>query len=431
MDELKEKAFKELRGLPLEVIDADSVLYTSQETVAAVDMLKGKNVDLVVLFVPEYFREELIDILACEINFCPIVLWTLTSSPDALGPMLGTLAANSHLLHLRKKFFKIVGNGIQKEDLLKLTKIAKAAMAAREIKRVAIAQIGAPNLGMVVTAIDEYAMRKLVPNILHLDTLEFVSLFHKVDTSEVTKVADNLTNRVGEVKVSREELEKAVKSYIALKSIVKKYNLDGIAIREWPELGGEEITICLATSLLAGEGICITQESDISSTITSLIQNFCGGQPNYEVDFGSADAQTGISFLFHEGAMPFSFASDAKSIFLVPASTSMGLFQGKETSGVAIQGAAKEGLITASKITANPLDGRVAMLILRGKVIAPEQIFPGLSNFFIKFDCNVSEMIDVMTNEGFEHHLVISYSQIRKELEYFAQISGIKKIIPE
>ncbi|MCD6574055.1 hypothetical protein J7K97_00050 [Candidatus Aerophobetes bacterium] len=431
MDELRENTLKDLERLPLDIVAPGYVLDTSSQVIAAVKMLKEKNVDVAVLFLPEYFQEELIDIAACEIDFCPIVVWTLSSSPDTLAPMLGTLVANSHLLHLKKKFFKIIGDGnSRKEDLVKLIKIAKASVAVKEIKRAVVAQVGAPNTGMVVTAIDEYSMRRLVPNILHLDTLELVSLFNKVSTSEATKMVGEIRNKVGEVKVSEEELEKAIRSYLALKSIIQKYNLDGIAIREWPELGAEGMTICLAASLLSEEGVCVTQESDVSSTITSLIQSLCGGQPNYEVDFGSIDTHTGISFLFHEGAMPFSFANK-KNISLVPAGTSMGLFQGKQTSGVAVQGAGKEGLITASKITANPLYGKMSLLILEGEAISPQQIFPGLSNFFVKFNCDASEMVDIMTGEGFEHHLVLTYAQIREELGYFCEMSQIKRIVPE
>lgn len=429
MDELRGKALKELRKLPLDVVDPGHVLYTSSQIIAAVKMLKEKNVDVVVLFLPEYFQEELIDIVACEIDFCPIVVWTLSSSPDTLAPMLGTLVAHSHLLHLKKKFFKIIGDGSREEDLVKLMKIAKASMAVKEIKRVIVAQVGAPNAGMVVTAIDEYSVRRLVPNILHLDTLELVSLFNEVNTSEATKMVGEVRNKVSEVKVSKEELERAVRSYLALKSMIQKYNLDGIAIREWPELGGEGVTICLAASLLSEEGICVTQESDVSSTITSLIQTLCGGQPNYEVDFGSVDTHTGVSFLFHEGAMPFSFA-DKKNISLVPAGTSMGLFQSKETSGVAVQAVGKKGLITASKVTANPLDGQMSLLILEGESVSSDQVFPGLSSFFVKFNCDSLEMINVMTREGFEHHLVLTYAQIREELEYFCEISGMKRVVP-
>ena len=163
-----------------------------------------------------------------------------------------------------------------------------------------------------------------------------------------------------------------------------------------------------------------------------MIENLSGGQPNYEVDFGSIDTQTGISFLFHEGAMPFSFAKDTKNISLVPAGTSMGLFQGKETSGVAIQGATKEGPITASKITANPLNGKMGLLILQGSSVSPPgQTFPGLSNFFIRFQCNPPEMVKVMTEEGFGHHLVLTFAQIKDELEYFSRVSGMKKIVPD
>ena len=110
----------------------------------------------------------------------------------------------------------------------------------------------------------------------------------------------------------------------------------------------------------------------------------------------------------------------------------MGLFQGRENSGVAIQGAAKEGLITAAKITANPLNSQTALLILQGKAISPPGgIFPGLSSFFLRFDCNASAMVDLMTTEGFGHHLVVTYAEIKEELGYFAEMSGMRKVIPE
>lgn len=431
MDELKKKAIEELSSFPLNIVDVGSVLYTAPETIAATDMLRGDNVDIAILFVPQYFREELVDIIAHELDFCPIALWTLASSPGIAAPMLGTLAANSHLVRLRKDFLKVVGNGIREESALGLTKMAKAAMTVKEMGRAAIAQIGAPNLGMAVTAADGYSMRRIVPNIVYLDTLELVSTFESLKDREVTKLADDSVSKVGTVKVSREEVEKAIKSYLALSSIIEKYNLDGVAVRDWPELGGKDMTICLAASLLAEEGIYVTQESDISCVITSLVENLCGSQPAYQTDFGSVNEDTGVCFLFHEGAMPLSFASDVRNIALVPARTSMALFHGREAAGVAIEAVGKEGFITASKISANPLSGHTAMLILQGKAVSPPgDIPPGRSSFYVRFDCSTSNMVEVMTEEGFEHHLVLTYAQIKEELEYFSEISGIKKVVP-
>ncbi len=432
MDELKKRAIQELNSFALDIVDVGSVLYTGPEVIAAVDTLRKNDVDIAILFVPQYFREELIDIIARELDFCPIALWSLASSPDLAAPMLGTLIANSHLVHLRKDFLKVIGNGIGRESAARLAKMAKAAMAAKEVSRAAIAQIGAPNLGMAVTSSNGYSMRKIVPNILYLDTLELVSLFENLKDREVGKLADDSVSKVSALKVKREELEKAIRSYLALSSIIEKYNLDGVAIRDWPELGGKGVTICLAASLLAEKGICVTQESDISCVITSLVENLCGGQAAYETDFGSANSETGVSFLFHEGAMPLSFANDAKGIALVPARTSVLLFHGRETSGVAIEAVGKEGFITGSKIKANPLSGQTAMLILQGEAVSPPgSIPPGRSSFYVRFDCNISNMVEVMTAEGFEHHIVLTYAQIREELEYFAEISGMKKVVPE
>lgn len=434
MENLRKKALQELKQYPIEIVENINILYRSEEIISAVKFLKEEDIDIVILFIPDYFREELIDVIVSEINFCPIALWTLAVSTDILAaPMLGTLVSHSHLMRLNKEFLSVIGFGITKESADKLYKIAKAAMAGRQVSRCKIAQIGASNLGMVVTSINEYAIRKIVPNIIYLDTLELVSLFENIKNKEVINLTNELISKVGKLEVKRDQLEKGIRSYLALRSIIEKYNLDGITIREWPELAGENVTICLAVALLSEEGIGISQESDISCVITSLVQKYCGGKLSYNLDFGSIDASTGISFLFHEGAMPLSFVKNIKNINLTPADTSTGFLDNKEITGVSIEAFGKEGLITASKITANPLNSKIAMLILQGKVIAPpiKEVPKGLSSFYVSFSCNNLNLINTMVKEGMEHHLVISYSQIKEELEYFCEIKGIKKLIPE
>lgn len=103
---------------------------------------------------------------------------------------------------------------------------------------------------------------------LHIGITEYVALAHSVSAEDVKNdikhVLEDLKLPLKSLEtgfgVKREELEPVSKHYLAMKKLIADNNLDGLAIRCWPELpgpveaGGIDQWCYMALARLATEG---------------------------------------------------------------------------------------------------------------------------------------------------------------------------------
>lgn len=427
--EMKEKAIAELGKLDMDILAIEGIPATKPEILSAADRLRKEDVDGVVVYQADYSSEELGCILGMELKEYPMLLWTGWGSPKALVPLSGLFTMASNLKRLGKDFSYIVGEPEETEIKSKILSFARAAMAAKGLRRASIGIVGLSNSGMLDTTFSAFHMRKIVPNILNLDTYELVKLYEKAEDGAANKIVKELKDKVGKIEVEEKQLVDAAKVYLAMKSMVEKYQLDAITVREWPELGESFITMCVGSALLNEEGVVCVQEADISGTITSLAMYYLTGKPTYLGEVALGDPVNNMVILFHEGASPFSLAEKKEDITLTYAGISVGVWTGKQ-EGVNVQFATKPGKVTVAKLTGRPIEDRLRMIITSGEVIsAPTPPTGGSSNAFLKFDVPLKDLIDAWVNCGFEHHKILVYEDVRTDLEYLCDILGIEKIV--
>ncbi len=428
VDEIRRERLLELEKISLSVY-SPNISNTTEEILKAALFFKAKDVDLVIVYCADYFNEELICLLANELLSYPLILWSVYSSSKTESPLIPIICYASNLKHLGKSFFHVLGQEKDVETTSQILTIARAAKVVKKLRRSIIGQVGAINFGMLDTGFSEFYSRQLVPNILHLDTLELLSYFEESSEEEASKLADNIMSKVGRVIVKRVEVKEAVKSYLAMKALVKKYKLNALTIRDWPELGKKNFTICLGCALLNDEGVIAVQESDIPSTITALALYYFNKSAPYVGELAHADLAQNTCVLLHEGAISFSLVDNLNKITLNHAVLSVEKFHGRK-GGVSVEGVAKPGRVTIAKIGGNPINGSIKMIITQGEVLSSSDSYgTGLSKVFLKPDIGVKRLIDTWIDEGFEHHTVLTYGNLRAELEALCDIWQIEKVI--
>jgi len=424
---IRKETLAELEKLPLTLCSAD-ISNTIRDVLKAVLLFKANDVDVVLIYCPHFFNEDIVCFLANELSSYPLILWAVYTSSKTESLLFPIICAASNLKHLGKKFFILLGQEKDMATTSQILAIARAAMVAKKLRRSIVGQIGSPNLGMLDTGFSEFHMRQLVPNILHLDTLELLSYFEKSSEEEAFQLADNIMGRFGRVTVDRKEVKDAVKSYLAMKALVEKYGLNALTIRDWPELGEKNFTICLGCALLNDEGLVTVQEADIPSTITALALYYLNKSAPYVGEIVQADLVQNICVLSHEGAISFSLVDNLNKITLTHA-VSVEKFHGRR-SGVSVQGVAKPGRVTIAKIGGNPLNGSIKMIVTQGEVIKSNDSHgTGLSKVYVKPDIGVKQLIDTWIEEGFEHHIVLTYGNLAAELEALCDIWQIEKVV--
>lgn len=121
--------------------------------------------------------------------------------------------------------------------------------------------IGIPSDWLISSNVDKNKALKVL-NIELVDILdnEVVEEYQKVEKVDTTGYDFSL-----------KEVEKALKLYEALKSIVKKYDLKGFTIRCFDILTKLKTSACLALALLNKEGIIASCEGDVPAMISAFI----------------------------------------------------------------------------------------------------------------------------------------------------------------
>ena len=119
--------------------------------------------------------------------------------------------------------------------------------------------------------------------------------------------------------VEESELGPASRHYLAMRRFIGDNNLDGLAIRCWPELPGPPETgtgldqwAYLALARLASEGFPIACEGDVDGAVGGMVAKFLGCGAVYLSDWLEHDRDT--LTLWHGGIAPYQVNTNEKDI---------------------------------------------------------------------------------------------------------------------
>ena len=246
----KREVLDELRKLSVDVIDVGYIAKSKSEILKVARTFRSEDVDCVLVYVADYFTEELMCLLVEELFDLPFFLLTNYGSDKAIVPVSSLLILASNSRRLNKRFFYHIGEPKEQATRDAILAFLMAAGVKKRLRRSSIGVIGHPNPGMLDTTYSEFHMRKIVPHILYLDNLELIDVYEKTKEKEARMIVEDLKTKVSKIEIKDETLVDAVRSYLAMKKLIEKYKLDGITIREWPEVGKFNFSMCLGTSLL-------------------------------------------------------------------------------------------------------------------------------------------------------------------------------------
>jgi len=428
VEALRRDALSAIRKQPVDLCVVDGIPYSVDEVMEATRLFKKEDVDAVLVFHADWTYGELYCVLAKELSEYPIIQWGIYGSQKSIIPLPGLFESAGNMMRLGKKFFHVIGDPGEKDTVERIFKLANAAAVAKKLRRSTVGVAGASNLGMTDTGFSEFHIRRLVPGLLHLDTSELLNSFEKADEKEARRIAKDLPKRVGKMEVSQGELITAIKAYLAMKAMVRKYRLDALTIREWPELPIKEFTMSLGCSLLAEEGKVVVGESDISSTITWLVLKLLAEKPIWLGEFESVDLKRNCALLLHSCEAPFDLARSPKEITL----TNTGCVEWfkRKKGGVNVQLELKPGRVTIAKISGRPINDKIKAIVTSGEVMrSPKSPSEGTTRAYVKFDPPLKTLIDTWIKEGFEIHMLLAYADVKDELFALFDLLGIEKIV--
>ncbi|MFQ5761675.1 MAG: hypothetical protein ACE5PO_01450, partial [Candidatus Bathyarchaeia archaeon] len=301
----------------LELVCDDKPVLELSASREAAKKLRREDVDAVLLNYAGWHCGDGTIAIAKELWDTPFMLWAYgVSYGEWMITLTGLMEATSGLEKIGKRFAVVLGEPEEKA-LKKVHSFLKAASAAKMIRNVNLGIVSYPCPGMLDTTPDPMALRrKLGTALVNLDITELLSLYEKIPEEEAKKLADDLLSGYGR-EVDQQNIVKSVRMYLALRMMVKKYDLRGFAVRCWPEMMVDHrVSPCLGISKLTSEGVMGVCEGDMHSTATMLILYELAGSLPCCLDLNTMDERENSITLWHCGANAAELAEDPSRITL-------------------------------------------------------------------------------------------------------------------
>ena len=351
------------------------------------------------------------DYLALDLlEWCnvPVLLWSLPGMET--GALCGIQQLTAYLKQLDVCYHCVYGP-LESEELLNKAKDFLLATALK--KKLRLTRIGLAGhhpAGMTEVFANEIALKKAIgPRVVSLDLPGMLRRAQEMPEEQALQKWAEVANRSTTCKVSEAEGLDSMRVYLSVKELVDQHGLDALAIGCYPHLMGR---VCLASALLADEGIPLACEGDVNGSTAQLMLTLLTGQPTHNADF-LEPLEDGTLVFTHCGSGSFSLAENPKDITLSP----VRLME----QGVCALFPAKPGPVTLVNLMPNGQGYQCA--VLEGQAISTEMVFPG-NPLRVRFSRPMLEIIDWIHEEGIGHHWMAGYGHVSTQIRNWAKVAG-------
>ncbi len=374
--------------------------------------------DLLLIFQSTFADSTMVMALVEAVD-APVFLWAVPE--DHTG---GRLRLNSfcginlggHALtragHRYGYVFASPGDSKVMENLLPLAQAGHARNVLRKSK-----------LGRVGDNPDGFETCLLDPDVIKekfgVDVVQFkleTDIFppaKKADPGKIDEIYADLEGRVaGLGELDADSTRKSLGVYTTLKDLAEKENLGGFSVRCWPEFFTElGCAACGAMSMLSDELTPCSCEADVNGTITQMLLQAISGEQAFGTDLVSIDNERDAVVVWHCGLAPLSMADPDEQLGVT--------IHSNRKLPLLFEFTLKSGRVTIARLTES--SGEYRLVVGSGEVVRGPKSFSGTSGL-IKFDSPAADVLDVILQEGLEHHISVTYGDHVPALLAFAEM---------
>jgi len=355
----------------------------------------------------------------------PVVLWATPERQE--GDMISacSLVGNhmfaSTLRQLNRPFEIAYGMPGDDETTQQLNDAVRVAHAARRLQKSKIGLVGYHAPGFIDMHADPFLMSEVLGvELQHFSLHEFLAATEGVAEGavidDVRKVMEMLLP-MNDVTV--DDLSVASRYYLAMAELMGAESLDGITVRDWPELPnvvGQWPYLAMAR--LAAEGRAIGCEGDVDGTVGCLMTGLLGCGVSALSDWLEHDHET--ITLWHAGNAPFQLCE--------PPGEENGPAIGRHFNN------GKPAVVDAylkvdSPITISRLwhcDGEFCLMACDAETLQPKRRLKGTNGLAQITDRDVVDWFEELCHAGMPHHVVIVEGHHTDLLRRFARQMGVR-----
>lgn len=253
---------------------------------------------------------------------------------------------------------------------------------------------------------------KFDTSLLNIDIEKLINEVEVVSEENTSGLINNWKSTYKNILVDDKSLIESAKAYLALKNIIKEFQLDFLTVRCF-DLLDYNFTACMGISLCNDDGITSGCEGDIPATFTMIIAQQLSRNPVWMANPSSINKERN-EVVFAHCTVPSSFLDDQSESELTTHMES-----GKST---ALRGPLKKSQVTILRI-GSKFDKIVAV---NGQIKDSNMKEAHLcrTQAVIKIDGDVEKWIE----QSLGNHQVICYGDLLPALKYFCDFTGVELI---
>jgi len=351
----------------------------------------------------------------------PPLLWAVpeerTGGRLRLNSLCGINLAGHALTRSGIHYEYVYGAPDDAEALEKVKVVAAAARAYWALRGARIGSIGEHPAGFdtcdydVDVIADRFGV-EVVPIPLQG---EFFPMARKSNPNDASIAFEALRERVdGLDDVDETAAKGTLRVYAAMHELSNDEELDGLAVRCWPEFFTElGCAACGAMSMMTDAGVPCSCEADVNGTITQMALQALSGEPAFGADVVAVDDERDGLVLWHCGLAPLSMA-DADADVRPKAA-----LHSNRKLPLLMEFPLKPGRVTVARLS--EATGTYRLVIGSGEMVRAPKSFSGTSGV-LKFDRPAAAVLDTILSEGLEHHISLTYGDHTNALRTLAKM---------
>jgi len=223
---------------------------------------------------------------------------------------------------------------------------------------------------------------------------------------------------------SKEELERAATTSLALDKLVDKYKLGSLAYYykgSGVDDNGDTISsIILGNSLLTARGIPVAGEYEIKNAQAMKIMDSFGAGGSF-TEYYAIDFEKDVVLMGHDGPGHIGIAEGKTKV------KPLVVYHGKVGKGLSVEMSVKNGPVTLLSVVEQP-GGKLMLLIAEGESVAGPILEIGNTNSRYKFSLSARNFVNNWNSHGPAHHCAVGVGHIGSKLKKLGSLLNMDVI---